>query len=175
MYRLGARGEDKGRHVRLLGSGTILREVEAAAELLEEFDVSSEVYSVTSFTELHRDGASVERRNMLNPTDEPVQPYVAECLGDSQAPVIAATDYVKSHAEQIRPYFSAPYRVLGTDGFGRSDSRAQLRHFFEVDRRFVALAALTSLAEQQQVASKEVAAAMKKLEIDSLKPDPRTV
>ena len=175
MYRLGQQGEQEGRHVRLLGSGTILREVEAAAEMLLEFGVSSETFSVTSFNELQREGQEVERYNLLNPTAEPRTSYVAEVLGEGGAPVIAASDYIKSHAEQIRSFVPAAYRVLGTDGFGRSDTRAQLRHFFEVDRRFITLAALSSLAEQQQIPTKEVAAAMSKLAIDPEKPDPRTV
>jgi pyruvate dehydrogenase E1 component len=175
MYRLGERGEQEGRHVRLLGSGTILREVEAASELLLEFGVSSETFSVTSFNELHREGADVERYNLLNPAAEPRTSYVADILGPGGAPVIAASDYIRAQAEQIRSLVPATYRVLGTDGFGRSDTRAQLRHFFEVDRRFIALAALSSLAEQQQISTKEVAAAMKKLAIDPAKPDPRTV
>jgi pyruvate dehydrogenase E1 component len=175
MYRLAQQGEQEGRHVRLLGSGTILREVEAAAQLLSGFGVSSETFSVTSFNELHREGLEAERYNLLNPTAEPRTSYVAEILGEGGAPVIAASDYIKAHAEQIRSFVPASYRVLGTDGFGRSDTRAKLRHFFEVDRRFIALAALSSLAEQQQIPTKEVAAAMKKLAIDPEKPDPTTV
>jgi pyruvate dehydrogenase E1 component len=175
MYKLAQQGEQEGRHVRLLGSGTILREVEAAAELLSGFGVSSETFSVTSFNELRREGLETERYNLLNPTAEPRTSYVAEILGEGGAPVIAASDYIKAHAEQIHSFVPASYRVLGTDGFGRSDTRAQLRHFFEVDRRFIALAALSSLAEQQQIPTKEVAAAMKKLAIDPEKPDPRTV
>jgi len=175
MYRLGEQGKQEGRHVRLLGSGTILREVEAASKLLLEFGVSSETFSVTSFNELQREGAEVDRYNLLHPAAEPRTSYVADTLGEGGAPVIAASDYIKAYAEQIRSFVPATYKVLGTDGFGRSDTRAQLRHFFEVDRRFIALAALSSLAERQQIPTKEVTAAMKKLAIDPGKPDPRTV
>jgi pyruvate dehydrogenase E1 component len=172
MYRLAEFGKGKKR-VRLLGSGTILREVLAAAELLQEFDVKTEVWSVTSFTELRRDGLDAERWNMLHPGETPRRSYVAQCLGDSDAPVVAATDYVKLFADQIRPFVAAPYRVLGTDGFGRSDTREKLRWFFEVDRYFVALAALTSLTERQVLPANVVGEAMQRFGIDPDKIDPR--
>jgi pyruvate dehydrogenase E1 component len=131
--------------VQLLGSGTILREVEAAARLLaDDFGVSADVYSVTSFTELARDGMEAERWSLLHPGEEARKPYVASVLGD--APSVTATDYMRAFGEQIRPYVPGPYTVLGTDGFGRSDWRRSLREFFEVDRRYVALAALRSVA-----------------------------
>jgi len=134
--------------VRLLGSGTILREVEAAAELLaSDFDVDAEVWSATSFTELRRDGMEAERWSRLHPGEQPRASYVEQCLGDSDAPVVAATDYIRAFPDQIRPWVRAPYRVLGTDGYGRSDWRRVLRSFFEVDRHHVALAALTSLGD----------------------------
>jgi pyruvate dehydrogenase E1 component len=136
--------------VRLLGSGAILREVEAAAALLgEEHGVEAEVWSATSFTELARDGMAVERRNRLQATDE--QAWVQQCLpGD--VPVVAATDYIRAFADQIRPYVAAPYTVLGTDGYGRSDYRKVLRRFFEVDRHHVALAALRALGDDKGAA-----------------------
>ncbi len=165
----------RGKHVRLLGSGTILREVLAAADLLaSEFGVTSEVFSVTSFTELRRDGLAVERWNLLHPEQPPKLPYVSEVLGASEAPVIVATDYMKVHADQVREWIPAAYRVLGTDGFGRSDTREKLRWHFEVDRNFVAFAALRELADQQVLPVADVVAAMQRLGIDPAKADPVT-
>ena len=176
MYRLrtcGAFDDEGPRRVRLLGSGVILREVLAAAERLhEDFDVASEVWSVTSFTELARVGADVERWNLLHPGEEPRRSHVACCL-DGDVPVVASTDYIRSQAESIRGHFEAPYRVLGTDGFGRSDTRAKLRHFFEVDEKFVTLAALQQLARRQVVPEAQVAEAMHDLGIHADKPNPR--
>ena len=164
-----------GKHVRLLGSGTILREVLAAADLLaNDFGVTSEVFSVTSFTELRRDGLEVERWNLLHPEQAPKVAYVSEVLGASGAPVIVATDYMKVHADQVREWIPAAYRVLGTDGFGRSDTREKLRWHFEVDRNFVVIAALHELAEQQVLPVADVVAAMQRLGIDPEKADPVT-
>jgi pyruvate dehydrogenase E1 component len=175
MYRLKRPKGDEGKRVRLLGSGTILREVLAAAELLEGFGVSSEVWSVTSFNELRRDGLDVDRWNMLHPDEAPRKSFVTECLEGSSAPVIAATDYMKVYADQIRPFVPAAYRVLGTDGFGRSDTRQRLRWFFEVDRHFVAVAALASLADQQIIARSVVRDAMRQFGIEPEKSNPRLV
>ncbi|MCY3621248.1 MAG: pyruvate dehydrogenase (acetyl-transferring), homodimeric type [Gammaproteobacteria bacterium] len=174
IYRLESHGRSRSKKVRLLGSGTILREVQNAARRLhEDYGVSSEVYSVTSFTELARNGADVARWNLLHPAEEPRTSHVAECL-DGDWPVIASTDYVKAHAEAIRGHFAAPsYRVLGTDGFGRSDTRAKLRGFFEVDERFVTLAALRELQDRQVIAASEVARAMADLGISADKANPR--
>jgi pyruvate dehydrogenase E1 component len=159
--------------VRLLGSGAILREVLAAAELLEEeFEVSAEVWSVTSFNELRREGLSTSRWNLLHPDEPPRESYVSSLLGESDSPVIAATDYIKAYADQIREFVPARYRVLGTDGFGRSDTREKLRNFFEVDRYFVVLAALYELAGAQQIAVTVVQDAMTRFEISEHKPDP---
>ena len=172
-----APASEKGsaKKIRLLGSGTILREVLAAGEMLaNDYGVSVDVFSVTSFNELTREMNDVDRRNLLNPGANAELSFVQETLpGD--VPIVAATDYMRNHAEQIRSHIEAPYRVLGTDGFGRSDTRAQLRHFFEVDRRFVTLAALMSLAEQQQISHQDVAAARDALGIDPNKPNPRLV
>jgi pyruvate dehydrogenase E1 component len=152
-------GDGKGA-VQLLGSGTILREVEAAAELLkEDWGVDADVYSVTSFTELGRDGMAAERWSLLHPGEDPQEPYVAKVLSDK--PAVAATDYMRAFAEQIRPHVPGRYTVLGTDGFGRSDWRRSLREFFEVDRRYVALAALRSVAPDK------AAEAVEKYEIDA--------
>jgi pyruvate dehydrogenase E1 component len=164
--------------VQLMGSGTILREVEAAAELLEkDWGVAADVWSATSFTELRREGLAAERWNLLHPEDQPRVSYVARCLEKHVGPVVAATDYMKTFADQIRPFVPRDrvFRVLGTDGFGRSDSRAKLRHFFEVNRSFVAIAALKALAEAGEGKAKIVADAIRKYGIDPNKPDPTTV
>ncbi len=159
--------------VRLLGSGTILREVLAAAELLEgEFGVASEVWSVTSWTELCREGMEMERWNLLHPTETQRSPFVTRALESSPAPVIAATDYMRSVAEQIRPFVPAPYRTLGTDGFGRSDTRERLRHFFEVNPHFVSLAALKTLSDAGHLPPDAVRAAMQKFGLDPAKDVP---
>jgi pyruvate dehydrogenase E1 component len=161
--------------VQLLGCGAILREVEAAADLLRaDFGLEAEVWSVTSFTQLRRDGLAVERWNRLHPDSEPRVPYVTELLADRKGPVIAATDYINTFADQIRAFVPTRYVTLGTDGFGRSDTRAKLREFFEVDRRWIALAALKALADDAEIAMKIVTAAIKKFEIDPEKPAPWT-
>jgi pyruvate dehydrogenase E1 component len=162
--------------VRLLGSGTILREVRAAAKILrEEYKVGVDVWSVTSFNELRRDGLAVSRWNMLHPTKKEKQTYVGECLSKVAGPVIASTDYMKVHADQIREFVPDTYRVLGTDGFGRSDTRQNLRHFFEVNCNFVVLAALTELKGRGLVTADTIAKAMKSMGIAQDKIDPLTV
>jgi pyruvate dehydrogenase E1 component len=162
--------------VQLLGSGTILCEVMAAAELLEEdFGVLSDVWSVTSFSELRRDGIEVERWNMLHPEDKPRVSYVASVLAERRGPVIASTDYLRAVPDQIRQWVPARYRTLGTDGYGRSDSRRALRRFFEVDRHHVAVAALRELAEEGVVQPSTVAEAIAKYEIDADAPLPTSV
>ncbi|HEY2268520.1 MAG TPA: pyruvate dehydrogenase (acetyl-transferring), homodimeric type, partial [Streptosporangiaceae bacterium] len=168
----GADGD--GPRVQLLGSGTILREVLAGADLLaQDYGISSDVWSATSFTELRRDGLAAERHNMLHPGVEPRRSYVEECLASRPAgPVIAATDYVRSYADQIRAFVPGPYRVLGTDGYGRSDYRRNLRRFFEVDRHYVALAALTALAGQGAIPADRVADAIARYGINPDTPDP---
>lgn len=162
--------------VQLLGSGTILREVIAAAEILEkEYGVGADIWSATSFNELAREARIIERRNRLHPDKAPKVSYVAQCLADRKGPVIAATDYIRAYADQIRAYIAQPYTVLGTDGFGRSDTRKQLRHFFEVDSKHIVAAALKALADQGEFPSKKVLEAMKKLGVDPDKADPVTV
>jgi pyruvate dehydrogenase E1 component len=176
MYLFQQGSDSKSPRVQLLGSGTILREAIAAAELLKnDFGVDADVWSVPSFTELRREGLEVERWNMLHPTSPQRRSYVETCLGDRPGPVVAVTDYIKAFADQIRPYVSQRYRVLGTDGFGRSDYRKRLRSFFEIDRYYVALAALKALADEEQIPSSRVEAAIKKYEIDPDKPSPATV
>jgi pyruvate dehydrogenase E1 component len=163
--------------VQLLGSGAILREAIAAADLLrDDFGVLADVWSATSFTLLHRDGESATRWNMLHPGESPRVPFVAQQLENHAGPVIAATDYVKTFAEQIRPFVGErPFHALGTDGYGRSDTRKQLRSFFEVDRRWIAVAALTALAGDGVVEASVPAAAIAKYGLDPAKPEPTTV
>ena len=176
MYLLREAPSGDGPLVQLLGSGTILNEVLAAADLLEaDFGVRAAVWSATSFTELRRDGIEVERWNMLHPTAAPRRPYVSTLLEDRDGPVVASTDYIRAYADQIRQWVPGRYRVLGTDGFGRSDSRRGLRRFFEVDRHYVAVAALRELAEDGAVEPKLVADAIAKYEIDPDAPMPTTV
>ncbi|MBV9782685.1 MAG: pyruvate dehydrogenase (acetyl-transferring), homodimeric type [Acidisphaera sp.] len=178
MYLLRAgEGEAQGRagapRVQLLGSGVILREVMAAADLLaSEFGVAADVWSAPSFTELRREGLDCERWNLLHPDQPPRRSYVEQCFDGHPGPVVAATDYMKTFADQIRPFVPRRYRVLGTDGFGRSDYRRKLRSFFEVNPHFVALAALKSLAEEGTVETSVVADAIRKFGIDPEKPNP---
>jgi pyruvate dehydrogenase E1 component len=178
MYLL-RESKQKGKmRVQLLGSGTILREVLAAADMLEsEWGVAADVWSATSFTELRRDGLAAERWNLLHPEAKPRVPYVTKALQEKSGPVVASSDYIKTFADQIRPFIpqGRSYRVLGTDGFGRSDSRAKLRHFFEVDRCFVAIAALRALMDSGELKAKTVADAIKKYDINPDKADPTTV
>lgn len=162
--------------VRLLGSGTILREVRAAAKVLrEEYKIAVDVWSVTSFNELRKDGLSTSRYNMMHPTKKAKESYVHKCLSATSGPVIASTDYMKVHADQIREFVPDTYRVLGTDGFGRSDTRENLRYFFEVDYRFVVIAALTELKERGVVTADTIAKAMKSMDIGQDKVDPLTM
>jgi pyruvate dehydrogenase E1 component len=174
MYLLKQVGKKKNTHkVQLLGGGTILREVEAAAEMLNtEFNISSDIWSVTSFNELARDGQDVDRYNRLHPLETPRQSYVDMCLGNTQGPVIAATDYIRLYAEQIRAFIPEKYYVLGTDGYGRSDTREQLRKFFEVDRYHVTTTALKALADREAFSYEEVAQATTRYGIDPDKPNP---
>jgi pyruvate dehydrogenase E1 component len=170
LLREGPRDE-KAPRVQLLGSGTILREVEAAADLLSaDFGVAADVWSMTSFTELRREAIEAERWNLLHPTDQPRVSYVERCLEGRGGPVVAATDYMRAFADQIRPFVRARYRVLGTDGFGRSDYRVKLRRFFEVDRHYVALAALTALADDGRIEATTARDAIERYGIDVAKP-----
>ena len=165
----------KVERVQLMGSGTILREALAAAEMLrEDFGIYADVWSATSFTELTREAQAVERWNMLHPQEAPKISYVQKCLQGHGGPVIAATDYVRMYAEQIRPFVPNRYTVLGTDGYGRSDMRSALRNFFEVDRRYIAVAALKSLADEGNDMSR-VSEAIARYDINPDKPNPMTV
>ncbi len=173
MYLFRKGNENMAPRVRLLGSGTILREVIAAAEILEkEYSVSADIWSVTSFNELRREALDITRWNMLHPTEPARLSYVSACLKDHAGPVVAATDYMKIFADQIREFVPGRYRVLGTDGFGRSDTREKLRQFFEVDRHYVTVAALKVLAEEGQISAEKVAQAIGKFGIDPDKPNP---
>ena len=177
MYLFREAPEAKKPRVQLLGSGTILREVIAASELLElDWGVASDIWSATSFNELRREGMAVERRNMLHPSEPAQMSYVAQCLKGRKGPAVAATDYMRTFADQIRPYITErKFVVLGTDGFGRSDTRKQLRKFFEVNRYYVVVAALKALADEGQVQTRLVSDAIKKYGIDADKPAPWTV
>jgi pyruvate dehydrogenase E1 component len=176
MYLLRDAGDTNGPRVQLMGSGTILREAIEAAQLLEkEFGVAADVWSATSFNLLRRDGLETRRWNLLHPEAEQRLPYVARCLAGRKGPVVAASDYIKTFADGIAPFVGRRFHALGTDGFGRSDFRRKLRSFFEVDRRWIALAALKGLAEEGEIPASDVSKAIAKLEIDPEKPSPVTV
>ena len=177
MYKLrSTETKKKAARVQLLGSGAILREVEAGAALLaDDFGIASDIWSVTSFMELRRDGLDVDRWNMLHPTATSRRSHVETCLDKAGGPVVASTDYMKLLADQIRPFVPGRYRVLGTDGFGRSDYRRKLRSFFEVDRFHVVVAALKALSEEGTVPASVVADALRKYGIDPDRPNPATV
>ena len=175
IYPLQKASKPKALHVQLLGAGTILREVIAAAALLEkDYQVTADIWSVTSFNELRREGLMIERHNRMHPEAKPSQAYVSQVLSGVIGPVIAATDYIRAYADQIRPFISNDYIVLGTDGYGRSDTRQQLRHFFEVDAKYIAYTALHALASKGQIKSAVVTDAMKRYGINPEKLDPVT-
>ncbi|GAB3322180.1 pyruvate dehydrogenase (acetyl-transferring), homodimeric type [Haliea atlantica] len=176
MYALRRAPKKKAPRVQLMGAGTILREVEAAAEILEkDYGVLADIWSLTSINELQREGTAAVRWNLLHPEEEPKVPYVTRQLEGTEGPVIAATDYMKAHAEQLRQFIPRRYAVLGTDGFGRSDTRERLRRFFEVSREYVALAALRALADEGTIKMSVVVEAMRAFNISAEKPDPTTV
>ncbi|MEK6735692.1 MAG: pyruvate dehydrogenase (acetyl-transferring), homodimeric type [Pseudomonadota bacterium] len=168
--------KSKNLRVQLLGSGTILREVIAAADILKrDFAIDADIWSVTSFNELRREALSVTRWNMLHPTKPSKTSHVENCFKGREGPVVAATDYMKIYADQIREFVPGVYRVLGTDGFGRSDTREKLRQFFEVDRYYIVIAALKALAESGKIPDKQVAQAIRTFGIDPDKPNPTTI
>ena len=164
-----------GKRAQLMGSGTILREVIAAAEMLGEYGVDADVWSATSFTELRREGQDTERWNLLHPDEQPKESFVSASLSPHRGPVVAATDYTRLYVDQIRPYVSRRFVALGTDGYGRSDVRAKLRDFFEVDRRWVTVAALKALADEGEIEPSVVTEALARFDIDINKPNPMTV
>jgi pyruvate dehydrogenase E1 component len=175
LFRTGEK-KSKAPRVQLLGSGTIFREAIAAADLLKsDWGVESDLWSCPSFTELARDGMRVARESLMNPTAKPKLGHVETCLKDTTGPVIAATDYMRAYADQIRAFVGRRYVVLGTDGFGRSDTREKLRRFFEVDRYYVAVAALKALSDEGALPASKVVDAMQKYGLDPAKPAPWTV
>ncbi|PIE83281.1 MAG: pyruvate dehydrogenase (acetyl-transferring), homodimeric type [Candidatus Contendobacter odensis] len=175
MYLFRA-GEGDGARVQLMGCGSILREVIAAAELLrEDWGVTADVWATPGINQLARDGHEAQRQNLLHPEQPPRTCHVEECLKDHAGPVVAATDYIKMYAEQLRPFIPRSYIALGTDGYGRSDTRERLRHHFEVNRYYVTLAALKVLANEDTIPVANVTAAIKKYGIDPNKPNPLTV
>ena len=162
--------------VQLLGSGAILNEIIKAADILsKEFSIDCDVWSVTSFSELQRDGIEVERNNMLNPDKGRKLTYLEKCLKGRSGPIIAATDYVRVHADQIRPYIKSNFYSLGTDGYGRSDTRKKLREFFEVNKESIVVNTLSALSSEQKISSKVVKQAMSKYKIKVDKPIPTKV
>jgi pyruvate dehydrogenase E1 component len=175
MYALKETKKPSKNHVQLMGCGTILREVLKAAQMLkDDYSVTSDVWSVTSFNELRRDGLAAERYNLMHPQEAPQESYVASQLKGKQGPVIAATDYMRIYADQIRPYVSGRYVTLGTDGYGRSDTRERLRHFFEVDAKYIVLTALNALVAEGTLDKSKVVDAIKRYNINPDKLDPVT-
>jgi len=173
MYKIKEYSKYKKTKIQLLGSGAILREMMVAAEVLQnEYQIDSEIWSVTSYNELRRDGLEVERYNLLNPTKEKKITYIEQCLGKTEGPILAASDYMRMNSDQIRPYTSKSFYSLGTDGYGRSDTRKNLRRFFEVDKEHIVAYGLSVLANEQLIASKYAEDAIKKYNIDKNKPMP---
>jgi pyruvate dehydrogenase E1 component len=173
MYKIKDCSRYKKNKIQLLGSGAILREMMAAAEILQnDYQIDSEVWSVTSFNELRKNGLEIERYNLLNPEKEKRISYVEKCLGKTEGPILAASDYMRMNSDQIRPYTSKSFYSLGTDGYGRSDTRKNLRRFFEVDKQHIVAYALSVLSKEQLIASKYAEEAIKKYNIDKNKPIP---
>jgi pyruvate dehydrogenase E1 component len=174
MYRLKpAASQKSARRAQLFGSGAILNEVLRAQELLgEKYQVAADVWSITSYKELHQDGVDVERWNLLHPGETPRVPFVTQCVSGSPGVFVAASDYVRALPDSISRFFPRPLHSLGTDGFGRSDSRAALRDFFEVDARFIVLSTLAALCREKKVGPDVVRQAMLDLKIDPEKVNP---
>ena len=174
MYKFNSsKGKKNNPKVRLLGSGAILNEIIKAQEILQaDFNIGSDVWSVTSFTELRREGLEVARWNTLHPDKKPKESYVSKCLNNEDSPVVAASDYMKIYADQIRQFILAPYVTLGTDGYGRSDTRAKLRSFFEVDSHYIVVSALKTLVDQRRLDHAVLQKTLKKFKIDTERPSP---
>ena len=176
MYKLQSVEGSTANRVNLMGAGVILREVIAAADMLsEEYGIGSVVWSVTSFTELRKDGLDATRWNNLNPSEPAKVPYVTSLLNDYPYPAIASSDYMKAISDGLREFIPTSFKALGTDGFGRSDTREKLRDFFEIDRRYIVITALNSLVEQGTIDVSVVTDAVQKYGIDPNKPNPVTV
>jgi len=173
MYRFKEYNKNKKTKIQLLGSGAILREIIGAAEILEkEYKIDSNVWSVTSYNELRKEAMEVERYNLLNPDKEPKKSHIEECLSSTEGPIISASDYIRLNSDQIRPFIRKSFYSFGTDGYGRSDTRKNLRKFFEVDREHIVAYSLSVLAKEQLISSKYAKEAFKKYKIDSEKPIP---
>ncbi len=173
MYRVRqAENPDAKLRAQLFGSGTILNEALKAQKLLEKYDVAADVWGVTSYKELYRDANAAERWNLLHPGEKPRLPYVVQCLQDAPGPVVAASDFLKALPASIGRWVGRPMLTLGTDGYGRSDSRAALRDFFEVDARYIALGALSGLAREEKIKPGVVQQAVQDLGINPEKADP---
>ena len=173
MYKIKEFNIYKKTKIQLVGSGTILREMISAAEILQkDYQIDSDIWSVTSFNELRKDGMEVERYNLLNPDKEKKISYVDECLSKTEGPIMAASDYMRMNSDQIRPYTDKSFYSLGADGFGRSDTRKNLRQFFEVDKEHLVAYGISIRAKEQLIASKYAKEAIIKYNIDSNKPMP---
>ena len=173
MYLFKEHNKFKKTKIQLLGSGAILREMIAAAEILQkEYQIDSNIWSVTSFNELRKEALEIERYNLLNPDKKPKKTYVEECLSSTEGPVVAASDYMRLNSDQIISFTSKSFYSFGTDGYGRSDTRKNLRKFFEVDKEHIVTYSLSVLAKEQLISSKYAKDAMKKYKINPEKPIP---
>jgi len=164
--------EDKRAQIRLLGAGAILNEVIKAASILDKFDINSEIWSVTSFNLLRKDGMECDRLSLQDPSDQSIQSFVEDKFSSNNLPVIAASDYVKAYSEQIRPWIKGSYYTLGTDGYGRSDARAKLREFFEVDANAIARSAAYALYHANELSDQQLKDIYKACDHDPAKPHP---
>ena len=173
MYRFKEYNKNEKTKIQLLGSGAILREIIAAAEILEkDYNIDSNVWSVTSYNELRKEAMEVERYNLLNPDKEPKKSHIEKCLSSTEGPIVSASDYIRLNSDQIRPFIRKSFYSFGTDGYGRSDTRKNLRKFFEVDKEHIVAYSLSVLAKEQLIPSKYAKDAMKKYNIDPEKPIP---
>ena len=173
MYKIKEFNNYKKTKIQLLGSGAILREMITAGEILQkDYQIDSEIWSVTSFNELRKNGMEVERYNLLNPDKERKISHIEKCLGNSEGPILAASDYIRMNSDQVRPYIKKSFYSLGTDGYGRSDTRKNLRQFFEVDKEHIVTYSLSVLSNEQLLTSKYAKEAIKKYNIDPNKPIP---
>ena len=173
MYLFKEHKKFKKTKIQLLGSGAILREMIAAAEILEkDYEIDSNVWSVTSFNELRKEALEIERYNLLHPDKQPKKSYLEECLSSMEGPIVSASDYIRLNSDQIRPFIRKSFYSLGTDGYGRSDTRKNLRKFFEVDKEHIVAYSLSVLAKEQLIPSKYASEAIKKYNIDPNKTIP---